>query len=62
MDGHFVPYTKGVMGNMDKSILQIMISPAELFEAIGARKAVVIVDHCFSGDLVMSAPDNVTIV
>ncbi|MCB9804499.1 hypothetical protein H6769_02475 [Candidatus Peribacteria bacterium] len=47
---------------MDKSILQIMISPAELFEAIGARKAVVIVDHCFSGDLVMSAPDNVTIV
>lgn len=62
VDGHFVPYTKGVMGNMDKSILQIMISPAELFEAIGARKAVVIVDHCFSGDLVMSAPDNVTIV
>ncbi len=62
VDGHFVPYTKGVMSNMDKSVLQIMISPVELFEAIGKRKAVVIVDHCFSGDLVMSAPDNITII
>ena len=39
-----------------------MISPIELFNAIGDRKAIVIVDNCFSGDLVMSAPDNITIV
>jgi hypothetical protein len=60
--GHIVPYSQERFMENKIPRLDRMISPQELFAAIGDRKAIVIVDKCFGWDLTLLAPKNVTVV
>lgn len=65
---HLVPYISSrnwIHLSKDEKIAQIFrdsINPQELMEAIWSRKAIVVVDMCYGGDLALHAPKNVTVV
>lgn len=63
IEWHIIPYSiTSLYDNKEEVILQKCISPQELFDAIGERNTIVIVDKCYGWDLTLLAPKNITIV